>query len=275
MKMRTVRRHLSSYLVWIVVLVVAYFPLFWLVTGSLKVLGQQMAIPPIWFPHPPTHTNWLAFFKDPLSAGAIYNSLVVTLASVFFSFLLGIPAAYSLTRFRVGSGVILIIIMLVRMIPPNAFMVPLFVISTQLGLHDTRFMLTLVYLLFILPVTIWFLLGFISQIPIELEECARMEGCSQLSVIWHIILPLIGPGLAALAVLVMTMTWNEFPLALVLTSRNSRTLPVMVNLFVSARSIEWGPMCAAGIFSALPIVVFGIAVQKFLVRGLMAGAVKE
>jgi multiple sugar transport system permease protein len=272
---RRLRRNIPSYLVWIVILVVAYFPLFWLVTGSLKVLGQQMAIPPVWLPSPATLDNWVRFFKDPLSSGAIVNSLIVTVVSVFLAFLLGIPASYSLARFKVGSGFILIIIMLVRMIPPNAFMVPLYIIAVQLKLHDTKFLLTLVYLLFILPVTIWFLLGFISAIPMELEENAKMEGCSQFRIIWHIILPLIGPGLAAVSVLIMTMTWNEFPLALVLTSRNSRTLPVVVNLFVSARSIEWGPMCAAGIFSAFPIVALGIAVQKFLVRGLLAGAVKE
>jgi multiple sugar transport system permease protein len=187
---------------------------------------------------------------------------------------LGIPAAYSLSRFKIAGGVLLIFIMLVRMIPPNAFMVPFFVVAMKLGMHDSRILLILVYVLFTLPVTIWFLLGFISLIPVELEESARIDGCSHMGVQRHIILPLIGPGLAAVSVLMMTMTWNELPMALVLTSQKSRTLPVMVNLFVSARAIEWGPMCAAGIFSAVPIIVFGIAVQKLMVRGLMAGAVK-
>jgi multiple sugar transport system permease protein len=118
-----VRRHLSSYLVWIIILVVAYFPLFWLVTGSLKVLGQQMAIPPVWLPTPPTLDNWAQFFSNPFSRGAIINSLVITLSSVFISLLLGIPAAYSLSRFKLAGGLILTFIMLVRMIPPNAFMV--------------------------------------------------------------------------------------------------------------------------------------------------------
>jgi multiple sugar transport system permease protein len=275
MRLAVLRKHTSSYLVWLILLIVAYFPLLWLVTGSLKPLGQQMAIPPIWLPRPPIVGNWVQFFTDPLSAGGVTNSVIVTLASVLLSFLLGIPAAYSLARFRVHSAWMLVVIMLVRMIPPNAFMVPLYVISTQLHLHDTYFALIMVYLLFSLPVAIWFLLGFISQIPTELEESAKIDGCSHLQVILHVILPLIGPGLAALSVLIMTMTWNEFPLALVLTSRNTRTLPVVVNLFVSARSIEWGAMCAAGIVSALPIVVFGIAVQKFLVRGLLAGSIKE
>jgi multiple sugar transport system permease protein len=266
---------LSSYAVWILVLAFAYFPLFWLVTSSLKVLGQQMAIPPFLLPKPPTLDNWREFFGNPLSRGAIANSLIVTLSSLFIALLLGIPAAYSLSRFKIAGGVILTFVMLVRMIPPNAFMVPFFVVAIRLGIHDTRLLLILVYVLFTLPVTIWFLLGFISLIPLELEESARIDGCSHLGVQWHIILPLIGPGLAAVSVLMMTMTWNELPLALVLTSQRSRTLPVMVNLFVSARVIEWGPMCAAGLFSAVPIIVFGIAVQKLMVRGLMAGAVKE
>jgi len=271
----TVRRHLSSYLVWIIILVGAYFPLFWLVTGSLKVLGQQMTVPPVWLPKPPTLDNWAQFFGNPFSRGAIINSLIITLSSVFISLLLGIPAAYSLSRFKLAGGLILTFIMLVRMIPPNAFMVPFFVVAMKLHLHDTRLLLILVYVLFTLPVTIWFLLGFISMIPVELEESARIDGCSHFGVQWHIILPLIGPGLAAVSVLMMTMTWNELPMALVLTSQKSRTLPVMVSLFVSARAIEWGPMCAAGLFSSVPIIVFGIAVQKLMVRGLMAGAVKE
>jgi multiple sugar transport system permease protein len=261
-------------MVWIIILIVAYFPLFWLVTSSLKVLGQQMAIPPVWLPNPPTLDNWAEFFSNPFSRGAITNSLIVTLSSVFISLLLGIPAAYSLSRFKLAGGLIMTFIMLVRMIPPNAFMVPFFVVAMKLHLHDTHLLLILVYVLFTLPVTIWFLLGFIALIPVELEESARIDGCSHFGVQWHIILPLIGPGLAAVSVLMMTMTWNELPLALVLTSQKSRTLPVMVNLFVSARAIEWGPMCAAGLFSAVPIIIFGIAVQKLMVRGLMAGAVK-
>jgi ABC-type glycerol-3-phosphate transport system permease component len=148
-------------------------------------------------------------------------------------------------------------------------------IARTLRLHDTRVFLIAVYVLFNIPIATFFIMGFLAAIPKELEQAALIDGCGHFGILWRIILPLLRPGLAALVVLLMLFTWNEFPLALVLTSKNARTLPVLVKLFVQARSIEWGPMAAVGILSAVPIVTFGIAVQRSLIKGLLTGAVKE
>ena len=119
------------------------------------------------------------------------------------------------------------------------------------------------------------MLAFFQDIPRELEDAAIVDGCSRLRTLWSIVLPIMRPGIAAVSVFVGLSAWNEFPLALVLTSRRARTIPVLINTFVTGRSIEWGTMCAVGTLAVIPMVVFGLLVQKNLIRGLALGAVKN
>lgn len=275
MTRRKLARTLPTWLVWVLLLASSYFPLLWLLGSSLKTNAQQLSIPPVWFPNPVTIGSWVTLFQDSRFSGTLVNSLIISVCSLALTFVLAIPAAYSFSRFRVGGRWLLALVMIVRLIPSTSLMIPFFVITRQIGLYDTRIALILVYVFFNLPVAIWFLLAYFSSVPIELEESARLDGCGRVGIILRIVVPLLSQGIAAVTILLLLQTWNEFPVALVLTARNAKTLPIMVYSFVTAQSISWGPMCAAGLFSALPIIILGIIVQKYLAKGLLSGAVKE
>jgi multiple sugar transport system permease protein len=161
------------------------------------------------------------------------------------------------------------------MLPPLGIIIPVFVMYTNLSLIDTRRGLIALYVAFNLSLVIWMMRGFFQEIPHSLEEAAQVDGASRLGAIWRVALPLVAPGLVATAILTLIFTWNEFLFALMLTSQNARTAPVAASLFVSYKEIAWGSLSAAGAVIVLPILIFALVVQRHLVRGLTAGAVKE
>ena len=202
------------------------------------------------------------------------NSLLIagfTLAAVA---VLGVPAAYSMARFRVGGSKMMLVIFTARLLPPVAYIIPLFAIARGLSLYDKRETLVALYTFFSLPLAIWMLVGFISTIPDEIEDAAMIDGASRLGVIWHVVLPLIRPGLASVTIFMLLSSWNEFALAVTLTARHARTLPVTMYTFVTNQNIAWGELAAAGVLSATPIVIAGLLVQKHLVMGLVSGSGK-
>ncbi|MCY3867314.1 MAG: carbohydrate ABC transporter permease [Chloroflexi bacterium] len=265
---------LLTYAMWLFLLVVFLFPIYWLVVSSFKTEGQQFAIPPIWFPAPATLENYIELFSDAKVINSLKNSLTiagVTLAAVA---LLGIPAAYSMARFRVGGSLMMLVIFTARLLPPVAYIIPLFAIARGLNLYDRHESLVALYTFFALPLAIWMLVGFISAIPDEIEDAAMIDGASRIGVIWHVVLPLIRPGLASVTIFMLLTSWNEFPLAVTLTARKARTLPVTMYTFVTNQNIAWGELAAAGVLSATPIVIAGLLVQKHLVMGLVTGSGK-
>lgn len=267
-------QRIAFYAFWAVLMAATFLPILWMVLGSFKSNGQQLAVPPVIIPDPLTVQPWLDLFNNASFLKALWNSTFISVVSCMLTLLMAIPAAYSFSRFRVGGSALLIFVMVVRLMPPTGFMIPFFVIARELGLYDTKLILIAVYTFFNLPIAIWFLLGYMSAVPRELEESAKIDNCGYFDILVRIVVPLLGQGIAAVVILILLQTWSEFPLALVLTSRNAQTLPILVNSFVSSQSISWGPMCAAGIVSALPIVLLGFFVQRFMVQGLTAGAVK-
>lgn len=275
MDLKTSRANrLLTYAMWLCLLVVFLFPIYWLVVSSFKTEGQQFAIPPIWFPAPATLDNYINLFNDPKVINSVKNSLMiagVTLAAVA---VLGIPAAYSMARFRVGGSMMMLVIFTARLLPPVAYIIPLFALARGLNLYDKQGTLVLLYTFFSLPLAIWMLVGFISAIPDEIEDAAMIDGASRLGVIWHIVLPLIRPGLASVTIFMLLSSWNEFALAVTLTARHARTLPVTMYTFVTNQNIAWGELAAAGVLSATPIVIAGLLVQKHLVMGLVSGSGK-
>lgn len=273
-KRRRLGERLVFYAFWALLLAITFLPIIWMVISSFKSDGQQLSVPPVIIPDPPTLQPWQTLFNNASFLRALWNSTFISVVSCTLTLIMAIPAAYSFSRFRVGGAVLLIFVMLVRLMPPTGFMIPFFVIARQLQIYDTQLILILVYTFFNLPIAIWFLLGYMSVIPRELEESALIDNCNYFDILVRIVVPLLTHGIAAVTILILLQTWSEFPLALVLSSRNAQTLPILVNSFVSSQSISWGPMCAAGIVSALPIVVLGIFVQRFMVQGLTAGAVK-
>ena len=158
--------------------------------------------------------------------------------------------------------------------PPAVLAVPVYVIWSAWGINDTLFGVILIYTALNLPFTIWLLYGFIEQLPVELEEAAAIDGCGPIAVFWRIILPLLAPGLAAAAVFVFRLAWNEFILSFILTNRITRTLPASISNYITDTGVEWGKIMAAGLLIALPPLIFTFVAAKRIIGGMAAGAVK-
>ena len=250
------------------------FPLYWILQTSFKPAIEQLAIPPIWVPRASTLANYATLFRQPDIFNAIRNSLSITAAATGIAMLLGTPAAYILARTGLGGQGLPFAILMVRMTPPIAMVVPFFLFAKASGLLDSSLAVIVTYAFFTLPVVVWMMLGFFGELPVELEEAALVDGCTRPRAFLQVVLPLAAPGLAATAILTALLTWNEFLFALVLTRARTRTLPVLVNFFVTQRTVDYGLMCAMGILMAAPMVLFGLLVQRHLVRGLTLGAVK-
>ncbi len=260
----------------LLVLLWTLYPLMWIFLSSLKPAGAQFQDPPVWFNFEPTLDNYREFFGNSEFISAILNSLLITIVSVLFSLILGTPTAYSLARFKYRhDDKMLIFVLLSRMTPPIVLVMPLFLLARALGIIDTYLVLIIMGGLLSVPFVIWMMRGFFADLPIELEEAAMIDGCDRKNVLVRVLLPLVAPGLAATAVLCSLLVWNQFLFVLVLGGSSTRTLPVLVKMFVTEQSVNWGVMSAAGIITVLPLIIFGLLAQKYLVKGLTMGGVKE
>ena len=204
------------------------------------------------------------------------NSLIASTLSTAFSMLIGVPAAYALTRwdFR-GRNRIALWILVTRMAPPVAFTIPFFLAYQYLGLQDTVIGLAIVYLTFNLAIVIWLMQTFFEAVPASLEEAAWIDGCGIWQAFWSVSLPLTAPGLAATAVLCFIFSWNDFFYALILTRTNAITAPVAIVNFLQYEGWEWTKIAASGTLVMFPVVVFTVLVRKYLVRGLTGGGIKD
>jgi multiple sugar transport system permease protein len=258
----------------LLVVVLSIFPFLWMVATSLKTRIDTIN-PGVWFFSP----TWQSF-KTVIEKRNLWmylsNSLVTVFSTTVISLVLSIPAAYGLARFKFRRKEDLAFwILSLRMLPPMAVVIPFFLLGRFVGLLDTNILLIIVYLSFNIPFAIWMLRGFIEEIPIELEEAAWVDGCTLLQGLRTVVMPLIWPGLAATSVFIVIQSWNEFVLALFLTSFNARTVPTMVTMFLSVSGIVWGEMAAVGVITTLPVLVFTLLAQKYLIRGLTFGAIKS
>ena len=256
----------------------ALVPVYWMATISLKREVDQFAVPPKWLAFEPTLAHYADAFVERSFAQYLVTSAVVAVLSTALALTLGTLAAYGLARFRLPRKLntrVALWILSTRMFPPIVTVVPLFLLMSDLQLLDTVAALVIVYTGFNLPFVVWMMRGFFREIPRELEEAARVDGDSRLGALRRVILPLVTPGLAATAVFCLIISWNEFLFALTLTQTdNAMTLPVAIAGRVTQYEIEWGVMSAAGVVAMVPILVFALAVQRYLVRGLSLGAVK-
>ncbi len=249
-------------------------PIVIMLQTSFKVETQIFSDPPVWIFFP-TIQNYIEVLQVDRFGRYLTNSLIVGLVSTFITLTFGGMAAYAMVRFRfMGKSVVSLTTLLLRMIPPAVLAVPVFVIWNEWGLASQRSGLILVYTAMNLPFAIWILYGFIAQIPVELEEAAVIDGCNSFDVFFRVVLPLIRPGLAAAAIFTFRIAWNEFILALVLTNRFTRTLPVATSLFLTDHGIQWGKIMAMGTLIALPPLIFTFVAARQIITGLTAGAVK-
>jgi len=271
-------RRLQAALVYAALLVLSMaflFPLVWVLGLSLKTRLQVFATPPlfIWWP---TFENYVGVLSRADFLHAFVNTLVVSSCAVLLSLCVGVPAAYAFARFPfTGRAFLFFSLLVMRMLPPIAVLVPMYVLFSKLGLTTTRFSVVLAYTTFSLPLVIWIMRGFFEDLPPELEESAWIDGASRYRAFWHIVLPLARPGLVAASILCLQLAWNDFLFAAVLTNNATQTLPVMMAAFNAGDSgVDWGGLTASGVLVILPVIIFSFIAQKHLVAGLSSGAIK-
>jgi multiple sugar transport system permease protein len=250
------------------------FPIIWILGTSFKTAVDVHALPPT-FVFKPTLDNYKTVLHRDDFPGMYKNSIVVAVGSTLIVMLLAYPAAYGFARYDFKRKSDIAFWMLsCSMIPPVAVSIPIFLMFKNLGLYDSSLGLIVMHAAMNLPLAVWLMMGYIKEIPYEIEESAMIDGCNRLQSILRIILPISLTGGLATAVLCFIFSWNEFLLALILTGRSSRTLPVAIYSFINFREILWGPLTASAVLVSLPVLVFSFLVRKYLISGLTFGAIK-
>jgi multiple sugar transport system permease protein len=268
---------LAAYAVLILATLTALFPIYWTLLTSLRTRVTIFAYPPKLFGGPLTLQNYRSILADGQFRSSLSVTVFVTALATAIALVTGTLAAYGIARRGSFGGrrpfeASLIVI---RAMPGIVLAVPLYQIAAKLGLYDKPIALAVTYAAINLPFAVWLMVSFISGIPFELEEGARIDGANQFTILRRIILPLVAPGLAATTIFVGLLCWNEFLMPLILADQAGKTLPVYVADFVTSRTIDYGGMAAAASLSIAPIALLTLIVQRQLVRGLSLGAVKE
>jgi multiple sugar transport system permease protein len=272
-------RRLTDVLVWLAglaITVFAIFPILWALLTSLKEEAAIITTQMQYIPEAITFENYVAIWTRSNFPILLANSAVTTAMTVVICAVFGTLASYAIARFQFrGRRELMLFYLVIRMFPAVMIIIPLFILMRNVGLLDSRLGLALAYTTFLLPVFIWMMKGFFDAVPLELEDAARIDGCSRIGAMLRVILPLVVGGLVATAVFVAIGAWNEFLFALMMTtSTGSRTWPVGLQLMVGEFQLPWGTLAAGGIVSIIPVVILFALVQRALVRGLTAGAVK-
>ena len=255
-----------------ILLLVVLFPFLWMVQMALRPADQMFSGALL---VAPTLENFAALWHGNF-AKSFVNSVLVSTLSTGVSLLLGVPAAYVLTRWRFRARrAVSFWVLASRMAPPIAFTIPFFLAYRWVGLQDSVTGLALIYMTFTNSIVVWFMKSFFAAIPRSIEEAAWIDGCGVLQAFFRVTLPLAAPGLAATAVFCFIFSWNDFFFALILTRTNAITAPVAITNFLQYEGWEWGKIAASGTLVMLPVLVFTLLVRTYLVRGLTAGGVKE
>ena len=272
------RRVVVVYIPLLVFLFVLLFPFYWMVMTSLKPDAELLsqAGNPFWVHHPTLeHIKKLIFETD--YPAWMWNTMVVSVVSTFFSLAASVLAAYAIERLRFqGSRQVGLSIFLAYLVPPSILFIPLAFIVFKLGLFDTRWALILTYPTFLIPFCTWLLMGYFRSIPFELEECALIDGASRLQILTKIVLPLAVPGLISAGIFAFTLSWNEFIYALTFISASeNKTVPVgVITELVEGDVYHWGSLMAGALVGSLPVAIMYSFFVEYYVAG-MTGAVKE
>lgn len=248
-----------------------FFVFYWMIMGAFKTQLQNTAIPPL-FIFEPTLQNFETVFQRNPMWRFLLNSTVVGAGATLLAMILGLPAAYSIARYRQQR--LAVAILVARIMPGISYLVPWFIMFSRLKLIGSYQALILSHLMITLPMTIWLMIGFFEDIPKELDEAALIDGCNPLQAFWKVSLPLTKPGIAASGILSFIFSWNNFMFSLVLASQATRPLPVAVFSFISYTQIDWGGLNAAATVVTLPVLILILFAQQHMVRGLTLGSVK-
>jgi ABC-type glycerol-3-phosphate transport system permease component len=258
-----------------VIAFVALFPIVWGLSSSLKPSAQIAEFPPRLIPREVTLEHYQRIIGDS-ALFYIFNSVLVSAAAVLLALWAGALAAYALARFEFrGRATVMILTVAIMSIPIASLLVPTFTLLSTVGLLDTRMGLVLLYAAYQLPVVIWMLYGYFLSLPVEIEQAARIDGYSPFATLRKIVVPLSRPGLVAAALFVLVFSWNDFVVAVTMTSsEQSRTLPVAIYFYLGFYGREWGPLLAASIVSIIPIIAVFVFLQRYFMSGLTGGGVK-
>ncbi len=255
----------------IVILIAFLFPIYWMILSSLKTQVENLSYPPSFF-FKPTFKNYQVIFVKENYLKYIVNSIVVAMGSVFFSLILGIPAAYSIVHFKQKR--VAMFLFLGRILPGISVLIPWFVLYARLKLIDTYIGVIMAHMIQIFPLVAWLMITYFSEIPASLHDQGMIDGCSIYGVLRRIILPLSAPGLATAAILAFIFSWNNFMFSLVFAQSRTMTLPIAAYKFIGYGEIDWGGITAAATVITLPVMILGLIIQRWIVQGLTLGALK-
>lgn len=257
-------------------------PMAWMIITSLKSQLAALQYPPQWWPDEVTFQNYIQLLSPNNDVGReflqyFWNSLYVSILSTILGVAVAVPAAYAFSRFRFpGRQFLFFSVLLRNMFPAVVFLMPLFLLMKWLGLVNTHGSLILTYLTFGLPLSIWLLKGFYDNIPVQLEQAARIDGATRFQAFFYIVMPLSSPGIIATGIYAFIMAWNEYVYALTfMNSKDKLTLPVGLQRFFAEYATNWPGLMAASFIMSVPVVVLFLVLQKYFVRALTEGAVKS
>jgi len=272
------RRAGSRSILWavLIILVIIYaFPFVYMLFTSFKTPIETNAIPPTILPNTWTIQNYVTALNTQGVLTSFLNSIQTAVLSTVISLMLAIPAAYAVTRFRTRLGRVFILVALVmRMVPAIVVGAPLISLFHSVGLSDTSLALAIAQATVSLPLSIWLMASFFEAVPDDLEEAARIDGCSRLGSLWRVVLPVTRGGVAVAAIFAFLASWNDFIFALLLTSVRAVTTPLEIANFQSQFGLDWGSMTSLAVLYSIPVILLTLILQRHIVAGLTLGAVK-
>jgi len=277
-------RKLFLFLLTLPVFLFIFFPILWLFSASLSNQVELYAVPPHWIPQNPTPQNYLDIFFPGQAASsvprtfavALLNSIKVASAVTVIAIVVGSLAAYALARipFKFSRNIMLLFVA-TRMVPEVSLILPLFILASRLQQINKPSVLIVTYLSFCLPYAIWMLAAFFQTVPMDLEDAARIDGCTRLGILFKVVMPIAVPGLVSTSMFTFLLAWDEFFYALIFTSTlAAKTMPVAMSEFIGRYAVNINGMMAGGIIAALPPVILALIFQRYIVSGMTSGAVK-
>jgi multiple sugar transport system permease protein len=275
--MRKRLRIIGSYMGLMLVVIFAAFPILWILSTSLKILSETFTIPPRWFPQTPTLVNYLIVWSKYPLARYLLNSIVVSMATSLISVILGCLAGYGFSRFKFwGWGSFMGFLLFSQLLPQVALMIPYYRIIQRLGILNTYTSLIIVYCSFSLPFCVWMMKGYFDSIPHEIDEAARIDGCSHFQAFANVVLPLTLPGVVSIFIFSFLTAWNEYLFTLILVSRDEmKTVTQGIASLVGAYEIAWNELAAMTLIATIPALIGFAFMQKSFIHGLTTGAVKQ
>lgn len=270
--MRSLKKmNLASNVTILIVLLITIFPFAWMILTSLKT-QLQITSSEHFFRFTPTMANYRNVLEEQNFLLYMLNSFIVAFSSVFLSLVIGLPAAYGVAKYNMNK--MGMIVLIVKIIPGIMFLVPWFIVFSQLRMIDTHLALILTHMLIGLPYIVWIMISYFESLPVEIQESGLIDGCTGQGVFVRIILPVAIPGIFTSFLLAFISSWNHFLFSVILSGSSTKTLPVAIFNFISYAEVNWGAIMAAACLVTMPVLLISLFTQRFIVSGMSAGAVK-